>query len=184
MQNWGGGRQTKSIMVFFEAAYKNPLPLTHAHSVVPEWSPNSARLVPVSPHSGQAKKTRWRCWSHNSRFSHDVTAAMLVPLNKETAAMLESLPNPPGIYLYYYANVFFCFRWKTCLLVTWVKTNNRSVLTQVRRRRLRERHETTGSIKKNKGSARPFYVLARFVCRSRPDNEVEESEQQTIYSQF
>ena len=29
-----------------------------------------------------------------SRFSHDVTAAMLEPLNKETAAMLEPRPNP------------------------------------------------------------------------------------------
>ena len=34
---------------------------------------------------------------NNSRFSHDVTAAMLEPLNKETAAMLELRPNPPGI---------------------------------------------------------------------------------------
>ena len=33
----------------------------------------------------------------NSRFSHDVTAAMLEPLNKETVAMLEPRPNPPGI---------------------------------------------------------------------------------------
>ena len=40
--------------------------------------------------------------------SHDVTAAMLVSQNKETAAMLVSRSNPPGIELY--ANVFFCFR--------------------------------------------------------------------------
>ena len=33
----------------------------------------------------------------NSRFSHDVTTAMLVPLNKEKAAMLVPRPNPPGI---------------------------------------------------------------------------------------
>ena len=32
-----------------------------------------------------------------SRFLYDVTAAMLEPLNKETAAMLEARPNPPGI---------------------------------------------------------------------------------------
>ena len=31
-----------------------------------------------------------------SRFSHDVTTAMLV-LNKEKAAMLVPRPNPPGI---------------------------------------------------------------------------------------
>ena len=44
-----------------------------------------------------------------SRFSDDVTAAMLEPLNKERAAMLEPRPNPPGIQLYYYANVSFVF---------------------------------------------------------------------------
>ena len=32
-----------------------------------------------------------------SRFSHDVTTAMLVPLNKEKATMLVPRPNPPGI---------------------------------------------------------------------------------------
>ena len=35
--------------------------------------------------------------SDNSRFSHDVTTAMLVPLNKEKVAMLVPRPNPPGI---------------------------------------------------------------------------------------
>ena len=34
---------------------------------------------------------------------------MLVSLNKETAAMLVSPTNPPGIELCYHANVFFCF---------------------------------------------------------------------------
>ena len=71
-----------------------------------------------------------------SRVSHDVTTAMLVPLNKEvlrkhadkryisviiiikeTAAMLVPRPNHPGIELYYYANASFCFRWKTCLTI-------------------------------------------------------------------
>ena len=42
----------------------------------------------------------------NCRFSHDVTTAMLVPLNKEKAAMLVPRPNPPGIELYYYALPF------------------------------------------------------------------------------
>ena len=37
---------------------------------------------------------------------------MLEPLNKETAAMLVPRPNPPGIQLYYYANVFFLFSLK------------------------------------------------------------------------
>ena len=42
--------------------------------------------------------------------SHDVTAAMLVSPNKETAAMLVSRPNPPGIERHYYGHVVFCFR--------------------------------------------------------------------------
>ena len=45
----------------------------------------------------------------NSRFLHDVTAAMFVHLNKETVAIFVSPPNPPGIELYYYASVFFVF---------------------------------------------------------------------------
>ena len=47
---------------------------------------------------------------------------MLVSLNKGTAAMLVSQTNPQGIELYSYAKVFFCFGWKTCSLITWVKT--------------------------------------------------------------
>ena len=55
---------------------------------------------------------------HDSRvFSRDVTVAMLVTLNKGMAAMLVSPINPPGIELYSYANVFFCFSWKTCSLI-------------------------------------------------------------------
>ena len=48
----------------------------------------------------------------------DVTAAMLVSLNKGTAAMLVSPTNPPGIELYYHANLFFCFGGKTSLPIT------------------------------------------------------------------
>ena len=55
-------------------------------------------------------------------FSRDVTMAMLVSLNKGTVAMLVSLTNPPGIELFYHANVFFCFVGKTWLLITLVKT--------------------------------------------------------------
>ena len=40
-------------------------------------------------------------------FSRDVTAAMLVSLNKGTAAMLVSPINPQGIEFYSYANVSF-----------------------------------------------------------------------------
>ena len=42
-------------------------------------------------------------------FSCDVTAAMLVSLNKGTAAVLVSPTNLWGIELYSYAKVFFCF---------------------------------------------------------------------------
>ena len=41
-------------------------------------------------------------------FSHDVTAAILVPQNNETAAMLVSQTNPLGVELFSYANAFFC----------------------------------------------------------------------------
>ena len=50
-------------------------------------------------------------------FSRDATAAMLVSLNKGTAAMLVSPTNPPGIELYSYASVFFCFSWSTRALI-------------------------------------------------------------------
>ena len=42
-------------------------------------------------------------------FSLDVSAAILVSQNKETAAMLVSQTNPLGIELFSYANAFFCF---------------------------------------------------------------------------
>ena len=51
--------------------------------------------------------------SVNRVFSRDVTAAMLMSLNKGTVAMLVSQTNPPGIELYYHGNVFFRFGGKT-----------------------------------------------------------------------
>ena len=41
-------------------------------------------------------------------FSHDVTAAILVSQNNETAAMLVSQTIPPGVELFSNANAFFC----------------------------------------------------------------------------
>ena len=41
-------------------------------------------------------------------FSCDVTAAMLVSINKATAAMLLSLTNPLEFELFSYANRFLC----------------------------------------------------------------------------
>ena len=55
------------------------------------------------------KKTEM--FTHSYRvFSCDVTAAMLVFLNKGMAAMLVSPTNPTRIELYSYANSFFCFK--------------------------------------------------------------------------
>ena len=41
-------------------------------------------------------------------FSHDVTAAILVSQNNESAAMLVSQTTPVGIELFSYVNAFFC----------------------------------------------------------------------------
>ena len=41
-------------------------------------------------------------------FSLDVTVAILVSQNNETAAMLVSQTNPVGVELFSYANAFFC----------------------------------------------------------------------------
>ena len=46
------------------------------------------------------------CTTVNRAFSCDITVATLVSLNKGTAAMLLSSINPPGIELYYHANIF------------------------------------------------------------------------------
>ena len=53
-------------------------------------------------------------YDNHSRFSHDVTTATLVSPNKETAAMLVTRSTPPGIELYYCANVLL----KIWLLIT------------------------------------------------------------------
>ena len=55
--------------------------------------------------------------------SRDVTSVILTSLSKGTAAnYLVSPATPPGIELCSYANVFSCFGWKACSLITWVKT--------------------------------------------------------------
>ena len=41
-------------------------------------------------------------------FSHDVTAAILVSQNNETAAMFVSQTSPVGVELFSHANAFFC----------------------------------------------------------------------------
>ena len=53
----------------------------------------------------------------NKEFSRDVTAAMMVSLNKGTATMLEvNSVLMLKIELYSYANVFFCFELKTVII--------------------------------------------------------------------
>ena len=51
-------------------------------------------------------------------FSRDATLAVLMSLNKGTAAMLVSPTNPLKIELYSCANFFFCFALKTGSLLT------------------------------------------------------------------
>ena len=48
------------------------------------------------------------CRTNYRVFSHDVTAAIFVSQNNETAAMLVSLTNPVGVELFSNANAFFC----------------------------------------------------------------------------
>ena len=61
--------------------------------------------------------------------SRVVAVAMLVSLNKGTAAMLvPPTSHPLGIEPYSYADVFACFGWKTCSLITWVKTPHTKII--------------------------------------------------------
>ena len=55
-------------------------------------------------------------------FSLDVTTAIFVSQNNETAAMLLSQTNPVGVELFSYANAFFCSNKFAYMLATWVKT--------------------------------------------------------------
>ena len=54
----------------------------------------------------------------NRAFSYDVTAAILVFQNKETAAILVYQVIPLGIKLYFYAKIVICFSKPIWLLVT------------------------------------------------------------------
>ena len=62
------------------------------------------------PYASQEGRSSLTCNFHlYGVFARDVTAAMLVSLNKGTAVVLVSPTNPPEIGLYSYANVSFCF---------------------------------------------------------------------------
>ena len=54
----------------------------------------------------------------NRVFSHDVTAAILVSQDNETAAMLVSQKGPVGVELFSYANAFFCSKKFAQMLAT------------------------------------------------------------------
>ena len=54
----------------------------------------------------------------NRVFSHDVTAAILVSQNNETAVMLVFQTSPVGVELFSYANAFFCSNKFTWMLAT------------------------------------------------------------------
>ena len=47
-------------------------------------------------------------WRPYKVLSHDVTAAILVSQNNETAAMLVSQTSTMGVERFCYANAFFC----------------------------------------------------------------------------
>ena len=53
-----------------------------------------------------------------SAFSRDVTTAILVFQNKETAAILVSQTSPFGVELYFYAKIVFCLSIPIWRLVT------------------------------------------------------------------
>ena len=54
----------------------------------------------------------------NRAFSHDVTAAILVFQNKETAALLVFHTNPVGVELFSYVKNFFCYHKFAWMLAT------------------------------------------------------------------
>ena len=41
-------------------------------------------------------------------FSHDITVAIFVTQNNETAAMFVSQTSPVGVEIFSYVNAFFC----------------------------------------------------------------------------
>ena len=58
----------------------------------------------IQPSNSQA----WVFQLDDRAFSHDVTAAISVFQNNETAAMLVYPENPLGVELFSHANAFFC----------------------------------------------------------------------------
>ena len=63
-------------------------------------------LYALFSHAFGEVRSQWLPYS--SGVSHDVTAAILVSQNNETAAMLVSPTSPVGVELLSYANAFYC----------------------------------------------------------------------------
>ena len=69
--------------------------------------------------SERVQSTRNKNKTLNRVFSYDVTAAVLVFQNKETAAMLLYQAIPPGIKPCFYSKFVFCFSKPICPLVIY-----------------------------------------------------------------
>ena len=65
-------------------------------------------------------------------FSHDVTVAIMVSQNNDTAAMLVSQTSPVGVELFSYANAFLCSNKFAQTLATWVKTHYMLLIVRIR----------------------------------------------------
>ena len=65
------------------------------------WTKDVACCILVILQSIRLNRFRYRV------FSHEVTSAILVSQNNETAAMLVSQTSPLGVELFSYANAFF-----------------------------------------------------------------------------
>ena len=99
------------------------------------WESNpEASILITAPSLLSESRSDWLYILCYRVFSRDFTAAMLVSLNKETAAMLVYPTYPLGIELYYHANVFFCFGGKTRLLITRVKFPSEKLARDLRPR--------------------------------------------------
>ena len=76
------------------------------------WLPSTFDFSIASAFSRNFKAGCWRreftTTRANRAFSHDVTGAIFVFQNKDTAAMLVLQTSPVGIKLFSYVNAFFC----------------------------------------------------------------------------
>ena len=67
------------------------------------------KTMPVQNFGGTTKNVMVFLKKIYRVFSHDVTAAILVYQNNETATMLVSQTSPLGVELFSHANAFVCY---------------------------------------------------------------------------